>query len=41
LRADVHDVVNGQTGFKGSFRLAWINLQIAIEAEIANDGDAQ
>ncbi len=41
LGADVDHVVHGQAGFKGNFLLRRIDFQVAVEAEIAKDGDAQ
>src|SRR6266699_3895016 len=41
LGADIDHVVHGQAGFKGNFLLGRIDFQVAVEAEIAKDGDAQ
>src|SRR4051794_36957065 len=41
LRANARDVVNRQARFDGVLRASGIDLQISIEAAIANHSDAQ
>ena len=41
MGAHIDDVVNGQTGLDRDFRFGWIEVEIAVETEIAGDGDAQ
>ena len=41
LSAHVDAVVNGQAGFQGGFLFGGVYLEVAVEAEVAEDGDAQ